>query len=255
MNIPKKNLSAWAALVFIVLAHLLAPAVHASTAITSVVTVNYTINSITNLTNPGDLSGLEIVGNFDLAALENNPYQLITGTGSVTPIMSIPGSSPVVGSYLRTFQLDASAAVGSTVSANYLAWFSLAFNNVSSDEYDVSLSLNYDLSTNASGENAFTDATLSFFNESGSFSNLDAPGYAQAVAGAIDEALASDSQLFNFRLAAGASETVYADATISATLAPVTVPVPPSFWSFTVGLFSLVGLRKSTKVKNPTISA
>jgi hypothetical protein len=255
MNISRKKLSALTALGFTAVMPFMTPAAQASAAISSYVTVNYTINSITNITNPGVLSGLDIVGSFDLAALENNPYQSITGTGSVTPILSGSGTNSVVGSYSRTFQLDASAAVGSSVSANYLAWFSLVFNNVSTDEYDVSLTLDYELSTNASGENAFTDATLNFFNESGSFSNLDAPGYVQAVAGAFGDAGTSNSQVFNFSLAAGASETVYADATISATLAPVTVPVPPAFWSFTVGLFSLVGFRKSTKARNAIISA
>lgn len=256
MNISRKNLSAWTALGFMAVMPFMTPAAQASAAINSYVTVNYTINSISNITNPGDLSGLDIVGSFDLATLPNNPYQLITGSGSVTPTLNNAGSTSVVGSYSRTFQLDASATGGSSVSANYLAWFSLAFNNISAtDDYDVSLTLDYDLSTNASGENAFTDATLNFFNESGSFSNFDAPGYVQAVAGAIDEAGISDSQVFNFSLAAGASETVYADAAISATLSPVTVPVPPAFWSFTVGLFSLVGFKKSTKAKSAIISA
>lgn len=244
MNKSTKKLTLWSAAAIVGAGQLFATAAQASAATSSYVTVTYTINSIQNLTNPGDLSGLDILGSFDLASLDNNPYQLITGTGSVTPTLTGTGSSAVTGSYSRTLQLDAGAENWSSVSANYLAWFSLAFNNTSAtDSYDVDLTLSYDLSAAASGNSAFSDATATFYNEDSSFSNFADPAYVQAAAGVAGFGAMSNSHGFNFTLAAGEAETVYVDASINATMAPV--PLPAAAWSFLIGALSVLGLKRN----------
>jgi len=243
MKKVSKNLSASSALVLAAAAAFVTPAVQASAATSSYVNVTYTINSITDLSQPAGLSGGSVLGSFDLASVANNPYQSITGTGSITPTLNGTGTSAVPGSYSRTLQLDTTAADWSEISANYLAWFSLAFNNTSlTDSYAVNLTLSYDLFVSTSGNSAFSDATVNYYNADSSISNFAAPDYVQASTQAIASALASNSRVFDFILAPGGAETVYVDATITATAAPV--PLPAAVWSFLAGLMGILGLKK-----------
>lgn len=243
MKIPSKKLSAWSALVLTAAVAFVTPAAQASAATSSYVNVTYTINSITNLSNAGDLSGLDILGSFDLASVANNPYQAITGTGSITPTLSGAGNAAVTGSYSRTMQLDTTAADWSQISANYLAWFSLAFTNTSAtDRYSINMTLSYDLFASATGNSAFSDATVNYYNGDSSISNFNAPDYVQASVGTILPNGISNSHVFDFTLAAGNIETVYVDASISAAAAPV--PLPAAVWSFLAGLMGILGLKK-----------
>lgn len=242
MNISSKKLSVWPALA-LAAASAFAAEAQASAATSSYVTVTYTINSINDLTLPGGLSGVGVLGSFDLASAANNPYQSITGTGSITPTLNGTGTSAVPGSYSRTMQLDTTAADWSQIAANYLAWFSLAFTNTSlTDSFAINMTLSYDLFASATGNSAFSDASVNYYNADSSISNIAAPDYVQAATGVIGSKLLSNSRVFDFILAPGGSETVYVDAAISATAAPV--PLPAAVWSFLAGLMGILGLKK-----------
>jgi hypothetical protein len=246
MKITSKKLFASTALALAVSTAFVTTAAQASAATSSYVNVTYTINSISNLSNAGDLSGLNMLGSFDLATVANNPYQAITGTGSITPTLTGTGSTAVTGRYSRTLQLDTTAADWSQISANYLAWFSLAFTNTSAtDSYAVNMTLSYDLFASASGNSAFSDVSVNYYNGDSSISNIAAPDYVQALAGANLPNALSNSHVFDFTLAAGSAETVYVDAAISATAAPV--PLPAAVWSFLAGLMGILGLKKRNK--------
>jgi hypothetical protein len=131
------------------------------------------------------------------------------------------------------------------VTANYLAWFGLAFQNASStDDYNIDLSLSYELTANASGDNAFTDVTLNYYNESQSFLGTD---YAQASTPASVFGNLLNSHNFNFILASGQYETLYVDAGITGTLEASPVPVPSALWLFGSALLAIPGINKSRK--------
>ena len=204
--------------------------------------MTYTIDSITNAANPGNFSGLGISGSFEFAP--DQSIQHITGDGSVTPLLSGSGNpSPVPGgSYSRTFKLNGTANDGADVAANYLAWFGLAFQNTSTNSYDIGVTLSYELSAKAVGNNAFTDVTLNYFNEKGNFAGSD---YIDAITGGNN--LLKKSSEFSFTLAPSASGKLSIDTGISGTLQPEGVPLPSAFWLFASALLALPGIRKSKR--------
>jgi len=239
------------------LAPLAAQNAQASATFSSYATVTYTINNITNLTHAGDFSGLiydannpasgGIAGSFDLAPGQD--ISTITGDGSVIPSLAGTGTSflnPANGSsYSRTFQLDGAANNDGFVTANYLAWFGLAFQNASAtDDYNIDLTLSYDLAANAGGDNAFTDVTLNYYNESQSFYGTD---YVQATTQALTFGNLPNSQNYNFTLASGQYDTLYVDAGITGALQASPVPVPSALWLFGSALLAIPGIRKSKK--------
>ncbi len=170
------------------------------------------------------------------------PY-LVGGEGSTSLTPVVVGSS-----YSRTFQLDGAASDGGEVAANYLAWFGLAFNNSSAtDSYNIGLTLAYELSGDASGDNAFTDVALKYFNADETFSNLDAPDYIQASTQASGAATLSKLHAFNFTLSSGQAETLSVDTGITGKLQASPVPVPSAIWLFASALLAIPGITKSKR--------
>ena len=224
--------------------------VQAAATFSSYATVTYTIDSITNAANPGNFSGLGITGSF--ALVPDQYISTITGEGSVTSHLVDAGSTTLTpgvdSSYSRTFRLDGVASNGGLVEANFLAGFALAFRNTSTESYDIGLTLSYEISSNAGGDNAFTDVTLIYYNEDESFSNFASPAYIQASTEAFGTAFLQNSHAFNFTLAPDGSETLSVDAGITGTLQAAPVPVPSAIWLFGSALLAtLSGIKKSNK--------
>ena len=250
MNTFKINKRTTHALALLCLVPFASQSAQAAATFSSHVTVTYTIDSLANSTNAGDFSGLDITGSFVLAPGGDN--QFITGEGSVTPSLAGSGNTtvtPAIGSsYSRTFQLDGTAINEGEVSADYLAWFGLAFANDSSDSYDIGLTLSYDLSANAAGnDGAFTDITLNFYNEDGLFSNDASPAYIQASTEALGSGFLQNSHTYNFSLPASGAERLYVDASITGELQASPVPVPSAIWLFASALLAIPGIRNTKK--------
>ena len=220
----------------------------------SYASVTYTIDSITNLTNEGSFSGLGITGSFELAL--DQSFQNITGDGSVTPSFLGSGSSPLIlgSSYTRQFQLDGVANNGGDVAASYLAQFGLDFENASIDTYAVGLTLSYEISAIATGDNAFTDVTLNYFaehiNASGDFA-LDkifiGTDYISATTSDLGTAYLQKSPMISFILAPNEFESLYVGASISGNLQASPVPVPSALWLFASALLVIPSISKSKK--------
>lgn len=235
------------------LAPLVSQNAQAAATFSNYATVTYTIDTITSSSNPGNFSGLGITGWFDL--VPGQDFSTISGEGSVTPHLVGVGSttlSPAVdSSYSRTFQLDGVANNGGLVEANYLAGLGLTFKNDSTVSYDIGLTLSYEISSNAGGDNAFTDVTLNYYNEDGSFSNFASPDYIQASTAVFGTAFLQNSRAFSLTLAPDGSETLYVDAGITGTLQASPVPLPSAIWLFGSALLAIPGIKKS---KNDSIS-
>jgi hypothetical protein len=217
--------------------------------------VTYTIDSITASNPSSDFSGLAIAGSF-LSAPGGN-FQYITGNGSVTASAfdADPTTlTPAIGSsYTRTFQLDGTANNGGQVAANFLAYFDLAFQNGSTDSYQVGLTLSYDLSANASGDNADTAIIL---NYAADHTNAAFETTADAIFLGTDSistnqdlgiALLHNSHAFNFTLASGEFEALYTDAGIAGNLQASPVPLPSAVWLFASALLAIPGLKKAKR--------
>ncbi len=222
----------------------------------SYASVTYTIDSLSNLTNAGVFSGLDIGGSFILAP--SGVSQYITGTGSVTAsafdAVTTAITAAVGSSYTRTFQLDGSASNHGFVFSNYLAYFDTAFNNLSTtDTYTVGLTLSYALSASATGDEALTDVTVNYFAEhynaaldmtaDPTFSGADYAGTNQS----LSTAALLNSQAFNFTLAPGEFEALYASAGVTGTLQASPVPLPSAVWLFASALLAIPGLKKATR--------
>jgi hypothetical protein len=245
MNIyTKKHLLPTLALVC--LAPLASQNAQAAATFSSYATVTYTIDSLTS-TNAGDFSGLGIAGSFELASGQET--QQIIGDGSVTPTAANSGFTdliPAVGSsYTRTFQLDGNVGNTGLVNANYLGLLGLAFNNASTtDSYSIGITLSYELHGNVSGDNAFSDISLSYSNEDNTFAGADWIGTALPE---LDTAYLQNSQTYNFTLAPEGYESLYVDAGITGSLEVTSVPVPSALWLFGSALLAIPGIKKAKR--------
>jgi len=214
----------------------------AAASFSSYATISYTVQNIVNLTNSGDFSTLNVNGS--LTVPNDQSWQNITGTGSVTPSISSPEVTiftPQIGSvFSKTFQLDGSASDGGNVDTRYLSLFSLGFNNTSStDSFAIDLSLSYQLHTLANADNtedsAATDIAISYYNQDYSLFGND---YLAATDLLQNPDVSVALPSYSFTLAAGTQASIGVDATITAKLqaSPATVPVPSAVWLFGTGL-------------------
>jgi len=195
-------------------------------------TLTYTINSIVNTTNPGNLADLLIEGSF---AQQGAPasFAILTGDGSVTASNPTFGPASVSSPWSYSFSTSGAAANG-TVDASHLGWFALDFTNQGSDVFNISVTLGYQLDAGASGQSAASSVHLDYFNGASTFS-----GFADALAfapGSPTGSTSGSSGVFNFTLSALGTESLLGDVTITGNLQATTpVPLPPAIWAFLTG--------------------
>lgn len=212
----------------------------AASAFSSYATITYTINSITNLSNPGDLSGLEILGYFEQPGAPDS-YVSTTGNGTVTADNPAIGPVSVGNSFTRTFAINGNVSDG-TVDSSHLGWFGLEFNNTGGDSYSVELVLDYELSASVSGQYGRTEIFLDYFNTDYSVSGADF--VSASIFGMPNATKSETSGSFVFNLGPNASEGLYADVRINGNLEASPVPLPGAVWFFLTGLLTFTGLRK-----------
>ena len=203
------------------------------------------VDSITNLTNPGSPGLLGISGEFFLD--QSGSYELLTGDG-FNQVEYSGGSlaSPVfAGNALaQRFSLSGSAANGSA-EAFYSALGDLVFNNATPDDYEVQLSLLYELSADASGGTVSeVTASLNFSDDLGAYD-----GYQEAFASSFGPASNRLSNLsapdsFILTIAAFGSDTFYSDVSLSAYTEATVVPLPAAAWLMIAGIASVARFAK-----------
>lgn len=230
-----KNLSILSITSFLLIAN--APTAYAVSSFDSSATLSYTINSIVNLDNPGDLTGLTVNGGFELD--DSQTYTEYTGNGTSSISHSDWYYGPVEGNvFSKTFSLSGSAGNGD-VTSNYLVFFDLEFINASNDSFAIDVDFAYTLSVDTVGENTFNEVFLDygelltnqyFFEDISAF----ATGGGQLTG----------SHNFSFTLGAFEEQLILADVNQFGTVSAV--PVPAAFWLFGSALFGLVAnnLRK-----------
>ena len=217
-------------------------------------TLSFTIDSISNVNNPGDLSGLAILGSFEQAG---SPVSYLSTTGNGSGIASNPSVSEVsvtIGNpFIHTFSANGNVSSG-TVEASNVGGYGLALNNTSAtDDYKVNLTLAYNLSANASGEFADSDVFLDVFtndNPLSSLGNIIINAYAleSPNAGAI-----GSFPQYTFDIVHGSSLVLSSDVTINGNLQASPVPLPAAVWSFLAGFMGILGLKKRKTGSGETV--
>ncbi|WP_133716219.1 VPLPA-CTERM sorting domain-containing protein [Methylocaldum gracile] len=224
----------------------------AASAFSSDATLTYAITNITNLSNPGDLSGLQILGYFEQAGAPDS-YVATTGDGAIAADNPTVGPVSVETSFSRTFAVGGNVTDG-TVASSHLGWFRLDFNNLGSDSYAIELALDFELTATASGQSADTDIFLDYFRTSSSdsflpgFTNVSPSlgfGFVNASVFGLDNAATSGSSgPLLFSLGPNASEGLHADVWINGNLQASPVPLPAAVWFFITGLLTFSSMRK-----------
>lgn len=202
--------------------------------------VTYTLNSINNLTNSGSVAGLTITGAYDLDAFSTSEFFTGDGTASASPLATGPNVLTAVAgsSFTETMLASGNAGIGS-VDAFYLGLFGLNFDNTSTDTFQISVQLDYALSTNSNGENAASDIILDYYNELDDFGGFDSVAAATPFT-LSDSSSANPSVIYSFTLNGNSFDALYVDAAFSGTLISTTpVPVPAALWLFGSALCSL----------------
>lgn len=216
----------------------------AASAFSSDATLTYTIQSITNLSNPGDVSGLEILGYFEQA--DASSYAATTGNGVITADNPTIGPVAVGTSFSRTFAVSGNASDG-TATSSHLGLFRLDFNNLGSDSYAIELALDFELNASAGGQTADTDIFLDFYRTDSSDGSSTGFAFINAsVFGPQNATMADSSEPLLFNLGPNASAGLHADVWINGNLQASPVPLPAAVWLFATGLLAFSGVRKRT---------
>lgn len=221
--------------------------VQAAGSFDSTTSLTISIDNILNLSNPGDLSGLDISGSFFLDGVSSG--ETLTGDGSVTPNYnggSLPVPAGIGDSFTQTFGLTGTATIGS-VDAFYQGFGDLLMQNLSADSYQIDFSLTYDLDTSGSGGDlSEATASLDYYDDNGAVN----AGFVEASASNfgptsdnVNNLLSPDS--FSLTLNAFENNTFYADVAISG-FTQATVPIPGAAWLFLSGIAALIRRRATT---------
>jgi len=201
-------------------------------------TITYTIDSIVNTTGVvDDLTDFYVTGGFALDQGESTYIDVpLNSDGQATPFSSIADVyvDPVIGSFAKTMTVSGEVNDGELY-VGYLGLFDLVFDNQSANDFDIQLSLNFDLMAEANGQNADSYIQLDYFNEAGDFNSGD--GFS-VFASTVDGSPASLNQSVNyhFTVASGDFDALYVDVGMGANLESSPVPVPAAFWFFGTAL-------------------
>lgn len=222
---------------------------HASSEFTSASTITITIDSITNNTNAGNLTGLDIYGLFEVADSLSAPGFGHVATGNGISSNNYAGGeidssiSPITNgdSFNQSFSSIGSVSDG-TVDTYYQAFGKLKFTNTTNDSFTIEYNLNYILDSGVAGDFATNTVVLEYFNDLG-----DIGGYEEASASTFLNVTNQNASgtAFTLNLSALEKDTFYADVAINGYAKASPVPVPAAGWLMLSGLAFLRHYRKS----------
>ncbi len=186
-------------------------------------TIAFSIDSILNTTNPGDNSGLNITGVFEIADADSAPGFGKTVSGDGNSAFTHAGGESLEQSF------SANGAVNNgTVDSYYQSFGNLKFNNNSTDSYTIMFSMDYVLKAGVTGDFATNTVSLDYFNDAG-----DISGYAEASASSslnLADQTTAEKNTFTLNLDGMQSDIFYADIAINGYAEASAVPLPAAGW-------------------------
>ena len=218
--------------------------------------VTITINNITNNTNAGDLSGLDIYGLFEFD--NESSYKIITGTGDSTQnliggeLFSFDTASNADNSFSQNFSSFGQSINGHVESA-YHSLGGVEFINISNDSFSIALSIDYSLESHVTGATARNSVAIEYGNILTDIDFIDwysdddsYEAISNTATPLADPDSFSSSASFTIDLNALESNLFYADVSINGyTKAVSAVPVPAAGWLLLSGLGFLGRFRSS----------
>ncbi len=193
----------------------------------------YTINSITNIDQPGNLNGLNVLGEFDLD--QGQTFVDTTGDGASSITHSSFFNGPVTGNTLsNSFGVNGSASGGS-VDVNYLTLSGLGFENTSSNQFEINVDLSYVLNVETDGATVHSEINIDYFEElNGTF------GFDSVLSDGTSSDNLQNTVNLLFNLNPGETQWILADINHQGSLTQVaTVPIPVTAWLFVSGLIGM----------------
>ena len=205
-------------------------------------TITYTINSIDNLSNPGNLAGLAITGGFELSPPPDS-YAVTSGDGALTNNNLGLGPIAVGRTFSHRFAISGLANNGSLDTTQF-GLFSLNLDNNSSDNYQIGVTLDYQLNALAQGDYADTEVSLDYFDAENAFSGSE---YITANLFENTSAKSGTSGLLNFNIAAQGTQALWADVNITGHLQAAPVPLPAGAYLLLTGLAGIISLANNRR--------
>jgi hypothetical protein len=172
--------------------------------------------------------------------LDSSQYEVIANNPALS--LSLGGT--------HTFAVSGFANSGS-VETYHVGYYQFDFTNSSESSETLLLNLNYDFLSSTSGSFVNNSFKLDFWQQGAEPGQSISLGYAELSAGLLFAQSYSDavslsndlkSMSYELNLSAGATQSIYADLTVTNNLAPV--PLPASMWFFVTGVMGLFGLKK-----------
>jgi hypothetical protein len=229
MNIDKGQvISAFALCTALTAFSVYTPSVAAVTYCEGFATLTYTIDSIANITDPNSEVGPTVLGTFEQLG-EPDSFVFTTGDGTVTALN--PSAGPLALNVGDTFSYTFSTSGevnNGTVDAMHAGRFALNLDNPGPDDFQVGVTLDYQLSATVGGQSAASTVGLDYFNHDGTHAG-GGSAFAQIPLFPTYE-VSGTSGLLAFALSSGGSASLSADVTISGNLEAV--PVPAAVWLF-----------------------
>ena len=206
------------------------------------------IHSINNLTNSGNLSGLNISRLFEEDTLSTGA--VITGNASASSSYSVdplPGNLTSGDSFNQLFNASGIAIDGSA-DAFYAAYGFLELNNSSAtDTFEIQLSVEYAIGASANNAYANSNVSLDLYDDLGFLSDFFHVNTLNADPNSINNT--GNPLIYTISLTPGELDNFYADISINSYAQASTVPIPAAFWFFSTGIMAFGSMRKFRKQK------
>lgn len=209
--------------------------------------LHISIDNISNISNPDSGYGNDIFySDSGPSGLTSDSESIINGVGS-TPLIqysstAISSTPTVLQPFSFEQHMDTNLSVSNgDISSYYFGEFLMVLSNSSSDTYQIDLTIDAVLQSTATGE--FSESSMSFSTENLGTDLEFIEVYSNSQTGSVDS-YQYPATLHHLILTAGENKNIYSGAEFSGFALASPVPLPGAFWLLSLGLLSLIRLKR-----------